>query len=68
MCRKATHFIVPSPYWPESDEEKKQIMSAFKERLAKIDCKYFNFGDGNCPFGISCLYRHVYKDGTKEVS
>jgi len=21
-------------------------------------------GDGKCPFGTSCFYRHVYRDGT----
>lgn len=26
--------------------------------------RYFNFGEGECPFSVSCFYRHAYKDGT----
>lgn len=22
-----------------------------------IDCKYFDFGNGTCPFGASCFYK-----------
>lgn len=31
---------------------------------SKKDCKYFNEGRGECPFGANCFYRHAYKDGT----
>nr|CAB3467933.1 unnamed protein product [Digitaria exilis] len=31
-----------------------------------IDCKYFDFGTGSCPFGTSCFYRHAYRDGRLE--
>ncbi|CAG8748837.1 1646_t:CDS:1, partial [Gigaspora rosea] len=30
-----------------------------------IPCKHFNYGDGQCQFGSSCFYSHVYRDGTK---
>jgi hypothetical protein len=33
-----------------------------------IDCRHFAFGDGTCPFGSSCFYRHAYRDGSLEVS
>ncbi|WOK92000.1 hypothetical protein Cni_G00691 [Canna indica] len=26
-----------------------------------IDCKYFEFGNGTCPFGNICFYKHTYK-------
>lgn len=31
------------------------------------DCAHFDFGDGTCPFGTSCFYRHAYRDGRLEV-
>jgi hypothetical protein len=31
------------------------------------DCIHFDFGDGTCPFGTSCFYRHAYRDGRLEV-
>lgn len=36
--------------------------------MAEKDCVNFDFGDGKCPFGTSCFYRHAYRDGTLEVS
>lgn len=32
------------------------------------DCAHFDFGDGTCPFGTSCFYRHAYRDGRLEVN
>lgn len=32
------------------------------------DCVHFDFGDGTCPFGSSCFYRHAYRNGRLEVS
>lgn len=29
------------------------------------DCKYFNKGQGKCPFGNKCFYLHALPDGTK---
>ena len=28
-----------------------------------IDCKHYNYGDGNCPFGTSCFYKHADRNG-----
>lgn len=30
------------------------------------DCMHFNYGEGQCPFGTSCFYRHAYPDGRLE--
>jgi E3 ubiquitin-protein ligase makorin len=27
------------------------------------ECKYFNKGVGECPFGNKCFYKHADKDG-----
>ncbi|KAF5938330.1 hypothetical protein HYC85_022589 [Camellia sinensis] len=29
-----------------------------------IDCKHFDFGNGTCPFGTSCFYKHTVKPGS----
>jgi hypothetical protein len=31
---------------------------------SKKECKYFNKGEGTCPFGNKCFYRHALADGT----
>jgi E3 ubiquitin-protein ligase makorin len=61
-----THFVVPAPAWPESPEEKEEVVAAYKARLAATDCAHFSRGAGRCPFGGSCFYRHAYADGTLE--
>jgi E3 ubiquitin-protein ligase makorin len=43
--------------WYSSPEEKKEIIDIYKAKLRSIDCKHFNFGNGNCPFGASCFYK-----------
>ncbi len=27
------------------------------------DCKYFDKGNGTCPFGVHCFYKHALADG-----
>lgn len=66
ICRTSTHFVTPSTVWPASQEEKEAIIEGYKSKLREIDCKYFSFGEGTCPFGTSCLYRHAYPDGRLE--
>lgn len=66
VCRTPTHFVTPSSTWPASTEEKESLVAAYKRKLGTIDCRNFDFGDGNCPFGTSCFYRHVYRDGRKQ--
>lgn len=63
-CRVHSDFIVPSSFWFEDEKEKQKMITEYKERLAKRDCKYFNQGKGTCPFASACFYRHAYPDGT----
>ena len=42
------------------------VVSGYKAKLGSIDCKWFAFGEGTCPFGTSCFYRHTYPDGRAE--
>jgi hypothetical protein len=66
LCRQPTHFVVPALTWPENDDEKQEVVAAYKARLANTDCTHFAKGTGRCPFGTSCFYRHSYADGTLE--
>ncbi|KAJ1565023.1 hypothetical protein HK096_005004 [Nowakowskiella sp. JEL0078] len=68
ICREITFFITPSSIWLSDPAEKKKLIEDYKAKLSTIDCKHFNFGvaDASCPFGSSCFYRHVNKDGVKE--
>jgi len=64
VCRTPCFFITPSGVWPTSAEEKEEIVNNYKKRLSTIDCQYFAQGEGTCPFGSSCFYKHAYPDGT----
>ncbi len=68
ICRTTSWFIVPSAVWPASAEDRELIVAGYKAKLASIDCRLFNFGDGACPFAQSCFYKHAYRDGTLEDS
>ena len=67
LCRELSHFIIPSTTWPRSEEEKSAIIAEYKNRMDRIPCRNFDYGDGHCPFGSSCHYAHVYRDGTRET-
>ena len=42
------------------------IVEEYRTRMDGIPCRNFDYGDGHCPFGTSCLYAHVYRDGVRE--
>ncbi|KAK4842229.1 hypothetical protein QYF36_017963 [Acer negundo] len=64
ICRKLSYFVIPSVIWYYTPEEKMEIVDSYKGKLRSIDCKHFNFGNGNCPFGTSCFYKHMVKPGS----
>ncbi|KAJ8538409.1 hypothetical protein K7X08_014949 [Anisodus acutangulus] len=66
ICRKLSYFVIPSVIWYFTKEEKDEIVDNYKNKLRSIDCKHFDFGNGTCPFGISCFYKHQYRDGRLE--
>ncbi|KAG2500275.1 hypothetical protein HYH03_001853 [Edaphochlamys debaryana] len=66
MCRTPTHFVTPSLMWPATPEDKVAVIDAYKNKLKTIDCKWFDKGEGTCPFSTSCFYRHAYPDGRLE--
>ncbi|KAK6240227.1 hypothetical protein QUC31_005696, partial [Theobroma cacao] len=63
ICRKLSYFVIPSVIWYCTPEEKQEIVDSYKAKLRSIDCKHFNFGNGNCPFGTSCFYKSLGFDG-----
>ncbi|CAN4080528.1 unnamed protein product [Withania somnifera] len=66
VCRKLSYFVIPSVTWYSTKEEKRDIFDSYKAKLRTIDCKHYDFGDGTCPFGNSCFYKHQYRDGHLE--
>ncbi|KAG5222953.1 zinc finger CCCH domain-containing protein [Salix suchowensis] len=59
ICRKLSYFVIPSVIWYSSKEEKQEIVDTYKAKLRSIDCRHFDFGNGNCPFGTSCFYKSM---------
>ncbi|KAG8042085.1 hypothetical protein G9C98_000076 [Cotesia typhae] len=64
-CRISSDFVCPSIYWVDTKEEKEKLIVEYKGALSQKDCKYFNKGQGKCPFGNKCFYLHALPDGTK---
>ncbi|KAG1681080.1 E3 ubiquitin-protein ligase makorin-1 [Nymphon striatum] len=64
-CRVCSDFITPSKYWVEAEEDKKKLISEYKMALSTKHCKYFQQGQGECPFAGNCFYLHAYPDGRK---
>ena len=44
-----------------------EIIAEFKKGLKSKKCKYFDPEEGldSCPFGSSCFYAHLAKDGSE---
>lgn len=64
VCRKLSYFVIPSGIWFTTKEEKQEIIDNYKANCRLIDCKHFDSGNGNCPFGASCFYKHTVKPGS----
>ncbi|XP_040579046.1 E3 ubiquitin-protein ligase makorin-1 [Lepeophtheirus salmonis] len=62
-CRQKSDYICPSRLWVESKEDKDKLFSKYKTALNKKECKYFKKGQGECPFGNKCFYKHASADG-----
>jgi E3 ubiquitin-protein ligase makorin len=57
-------MVIPSDTYESDPEVKQRMYDTYKAKLRLIPCKHFAFGEGTCPFGTSCLYSHVDKEGT----
>ncbi|CAD7005513.1 unnamed protein product [Ceratitis capitata] len=56
-------FCLPQCLWVETKEEKDKLLSDYRLALGVKDCKYFKKGDGKCPFGNKCFYKHALPNG-----
>ncbi|ETO27771.1 hypothetical protein RFI_09361 [Reticulomyxa filosa] len=65
ICREISYFIIPSDRLISDPTRKQQLIQKYKQSLAQIPCKHFQ-NRGECPFGTSCFYKHLNKDGTQE--
>jgi len=65
ICRTNSGFVIPSEVWVDK-EEKAKLIEEYTCALSLKDCRYFDKGLGDCPFGTSCFYRHAYGDGKLE--
>jgi len=63
ICRIESYFIIPSAYYVGAGKEKEDLIEAYKKSLKEIPCKYLKYGEGVCPFGNSCFYAHLDKNG-----
>ncbi|XP_055907276.1 probable E3 ubiquitin-protein ligase makorin-1 isoform X2 [Eupeodes corollae] len=62
-CRVASDFVCPSAFWVDTKEEKDKLLVDYRNALGVKDCKYFKKGDGKCPFGNKCFYKHALPNG-----
>lgn len=62
LCRMESHFVIPSIRVVDG-EKKEQVVASYKQSLAARPCMHYQ-QDGTCPFGSSCFYKHVNRDGS----
>ncbi|KAE9400375.1 hypothetical protein BT96DRAFT_819296, partial [Gymnopus androsaceus JB14] len=71
MCRAPSKFITPSSiFYKHTDPKKELAISAYKESMARVPCRYFVQSKAHrpfCPFGKDCFYQHLNDDGTPHV-
>lgn len=58
-------MVIPSDVFERDPDAKQEIHDSYTNKLRLIPCRYYAFGDGECPFGTSCLYSHVDRDGNE---
>jgi len=66
ICREQSWFVTPSEFWIDDVTEKKEAIEGYKNYLNTKHCRLFDQGNGTCPFGTSCFYKHTYPDGREE--
>ncbi len=47
----------------DTPEAKAKLLTDYRQALNRKQCKYFNHGAGECPFGNKCFYRHEDSNG-----
>eukprot|EP00929_Paragymnodinium_shiwhaense_P018806 TRINITY_DN13024_c0_g1_i1.p1 TRINITY_DN13024_c0_g1~~TRINITY_DN13024_c0_g1_i1.p1 ORF type:complete len:391 (+),score=81.75 TRINITY_DN13024_c0_g1_i1:147-1319(+) len=67
ICRNESFFVIPCDTLLLDPKVKGENVSKYKEEMARIPCKLFDYGRGNCAFGSSCFYAHLNPDGTRYI-
>ena len=60
ICLKSD-FVVPSNRLILDRGRKRDLLMTYLSKLNDKQCKYYP----NCPFGTSCFYAHINKDGKR---
>ena len=63
LCRTHSDYIIPSAYWVDETEDKAKLIDQYQKKLSHIACRYFDEGNGTCPFGNNCFYMHALPNG-----
>ena len=63
LCRTHSDYVIPSAYWVDETEDKSKLIDQYQKKLSHIACRYFDEGNGTCPFGNNCFYRHALPNG-----
>jgi E3 ubiquitin-protein ligase makorin len=63
VCRVLSTFVIPSLRHVTHPDRKARLIEAYRRNLKAIDCVHFARGDGVCPFGKACHYRHQQRAG-----
>lgn len=62
LCRAESRFITPSSrFYPLGDPKREELIAAYKESMARINCRYFEKSSPIkrfCPYGSDCFYKH----------
>uniref|UniRef100_A0A1Q3EWL5 RING-type E3 ubiquitin transferase n=2 Tax=Culex tarsalis TaxID=7177 RepID=A0A1Q3EWL5_CULTA len=62
-CRVSSDFVCPSVVWVEGSDEKDKLINDYKKACNTTNCKHFQQGNGKCPFGNKCFYKHALPSG-----
>ena len=64
VCENPVRVIIK----PKLLQVQRSIINFLPQKnLGQKECKYFNKGVGECPFGNKCFYQHADKDGRSAV-
>ena len=67
VCRRISFCVIPCARLLTDAARKAAANAAYAQSQAKIPCKYFDGGRGECQFGSSCRYAHTRPDGSAQV-
>ena len=67
LCRRPSFLVIPSGRLVTDAARKAAASAAYARTTARIPCRHYDGGRGDCPFGSSCHYAHIRPDGTEHV-